>query len=396
MTVNILVPMAGLGSRFLKEGFTVPKQLINVGDKHLIDISLNCLNVRNTKYNLIFVIRDDQVYNFKLDEILKQKYEGAHVVVLDKLTGGSVESCWKAKEFIDNDDPLIIHTLDIEFSPPFDIGWMEKLDADGLILTFKSNSPNYSYAKIYNEHSPFVVSTAEKKAISPNACVGIYGFKRGRDFVTYAEQMIRENITTNGEFYIAPLYNLLIKDGLKILTEQVEKMHVFGTPEEFRFYKNNVCKKIGYNPIALCSDHSGYSTKELFKGVLKAKGLKFIDFGTIVNHDCNYSDYIKQAALAITNGECDFGFGFCRSGQGVNMCANKFKGIRSALIYNEFAMEMAIRHNCANFFAIPTSTTDLLDSFIKIAQNNSFDGGRHQLRVSELEEIGRTNDLFKY
>lgn len=386
MTVNILVPMAGLGSRFLKEGFTVPKQLINVGDKHLMDISLDCLNVIGTKYNLIFVIRDDQVYNFKLDEILKQKYLGAHVVVLDKLTGGSVESCLYAKSYIDNNDPLIIHTLDIEFAPPFDVKRMKRLEVDGLILTFKSNSPNYSYVKNYNDGS-YAVRTAEKKAISPNACVGIYGFKKGSDFCKYAEKMIKEDIRTNGEFYIAPLYNLLIEDGLKIMTEQVEKMHVFGTPEEFNFYKNNVCKKMGDKPVALCSDHSGYNTKELFKGVLTSKNIKFIDFGTIVNHDCNYSDYIRQAANAITGGECDYGFGFCRSGQGVNICANKFKGIRSALIYSEWAMEMAIRHNCANFFAIPESIV-CLNKILDIAINNSFDGGRHQIRVSELEKIG--------
>ena len=88
---------------------------------------------------------------------------------------------------------------------------------------------------------------------------------------------------------------------------------------------------------------------------------------------------------------CDFAFAFCRTGQGVNMCANKFKGIRSALAYDEFAIEMAIKHNCANFFSIPArffnepAEKDKAKAFIKICQENSFDGGRHQARVQGLE-----------
>lgn len=380
--------MAGLGSRFAKEGWAVPKQLINAGDKHLIDISLNCLNVLNTNYNLTFIIRDDHVYNFKMDQILKEKYgEQINIVIVDHLTEGSVCSCLLAEQIINNDNPLIIHTLDIEFAPQFDLQKMNNLKSDGLILTFKSNSPNYSYVKM-NEipyNAKYVAATAEKKAISQNACVGIYGFKSGADFCKYAKKMIDKNIRTNNEFYIAPLYNLLIEDGLNIETLEVEKMHVFGTPDEYRFYVNNVIKKIGDKPIALCSDHSGFNIKNSFKKILDKNGLKFIDFGTIVDHDCNYSGYITQAANAIVSGQCDFGFGFCRSGQGVNICANKFKGIRSALIYNEYAMEMAIRHNCANFFSIPASMHDLLENYLRIAKTNSFDGGRHQVRVSELE-----------
>jgi RpiB/LacA/LacB family sugar-phosphate isomerase len=380
---NVLVPMAGLGSRFQKEGFTVPKQLINVKDKHLIDLSLDCLVLKDV--NLTFVIRDEHVYNFRMDEILRQKFgSDVNIVVIDHLTRGSVESCLYAREFIDNDEPLVIHTLDIEFAPRFNPHEMYKIDSDGIILTFKSNSTNYSYAR---KDGDYVVETAEKKAISGDACVGIYGFRSGKDFCNFAEQMIQQDIRTNNEFYIAPLYNLFIQAGKRITTFEVDKMHVFGTPDEFRFYKNNVVKRIGDKPIALCSDHSGYEAKELMKKVLDDANLKYIDYGTIVNRDCNYKDYIAQATKALSEGECDFAFAFCRTGQGVNICANKFKGIRSALIYDKFAMEMAIRHNCANFFAIPSKELDVstAKTYLSIALNTSFDGGRHQIRVQELE-----------
>jgi RpiB/LacA/LacB family sugar-phosphate isomerase len=385
MKPNILVPMAGLGSRFIKEGFKVPKQLINIKDKHLIDISLDCLDYKNC--NLIFVVRDETVYNFHIDELLKKKFgDDIKIVILDKLTDGSVCSCLYAEEYIDNDSPLIIHTLDIEFRPVFDPHTMKDLNADGLLLTFKSNSANYSYADV--DENGYVKKTAEKKAISSNACVGIYGFKRGSDFCKYAREMIEKDIRTKNEFYIAPLYNLLVDDGKKIITSSVDKMHVFGTPDEFHFYKENVIRKIGDKPIAICSDHSGFEAKEEFKHILEKHNLEYIDFGTILNKDCDYSDYIAQAVKAISERDCDYGFGFCRTGQGVNICANKYKGIRSALIYDDFSMEMAIRHNCANFFAIPAKdyTVEKLDKYLEICSIHSFDGGRHQVRIQELEK----------
>tara|TARA_A100001515_G_scaffold52996_1_gene41903 strand:+ start:1716 stop:2873 length:1158 start_codon:yes stop_codon:yes gene_type:complete len=385
MKPNILVPMAGLGSRFIKEGFKVPKQLINIKDKHLIDISLDCLDYEGC--NLIFVVRDETVYNFHMDDLLRKKFgDDIKVVVLDKLTDGSVCSCLYAEEYIDNDAPLIIHTLDIEFRPVFNPHIMNDLDGDGLLLTFKSNSANYSYAKV-NENG-FVTETAEKKAISNDACVGIYGFKKGSDFCKYAREMIERDLRTKNEFYISPLYNLLIEDGKKIRTEPVDKMHVFGTPDEFHFYKDNVTRRLGDKPIAVCSDHSGFEAKETFKKVLEDNGYEYIDFGTILNKDCDYRDYISQAVKSINERDCDYGFGFCRTGQGVNICANKYKGIRSALIYDTFSMQMAIRHNCANFFAIPSRGVDYetLDRYLYLCANHTFDGGRHQIRIQELEK----------
>ncbi len=385
MKTNVLVPMAGLGSRFQKAGYNIPKQLIFCYDRQLIDISLDCLDYSNC--NLIFVVRDDQVFNHKIDKILKQKFgDDIKVVVLDKLTDGSVASCLAASEFIENSSPLLIHTLDVEFSPKISVSELDLSSTDGIIYTFKSNSPNYSYVQM--DSSGRITKTAEKKVISDRACVGIYVFRSGLTFCSYARKMIQKDIRTNGEFYITPLYNLLIEDGLVVKESPVEKMHVFGTPEEFDFYKNNVCKRLGDRPIALCSDHSGFSAKESFKEILSDLGLNYIDFGTFVDEDCDYNTFIDQAAKSIMNRECDYGFGFCRTGQGVNICANKQKGIRSALIYNEFAMEMAIRHNCANFFAIPQMNIDKssLYAYIKMLSEHTFDGGRHQMRIQNLEK----------
>ena len=168
-------------------------------------------------------------------------------------------------------------------------------------------------------------------------------------------------------------------------------MHIFGTPKEFEFYKENVFNKITNKPIGLCSDHSGVLVKELFKKVLTEKSIDYIDYGTSLSNDCDYKYFIEQAITSKNDGVSDFIFGFCRTGQGVNMCANKFKGIRSALIYDKNAAEMAVRHNCANFFSFPerlyinedhSFISEVIDALI----DNSFDGGRHQVRIQGLEE----------
>ena len=385
---NLLIPMAGLGSRFKKEGYDVPKQFIYVRDKQLIDISLDCVD--KAECNLIFIVRDEQVYNYNADKILKNKFgDDITIVTTEGLTRGSVCSCLLAKQHIDNDLPLIIHTLDIEFFPTLDPSTLLQQNVDGSLLTFKSNSSNYSYVKLGEDN--LVKKTAEKKVISDKACVGIYYFSKGSDFCNYAEKMIENEITTKGEFYISPLYNLLIEDGMRINSIDVEKIHIFGTPKEFLFYKNNVIKKIGDKPIALCSDHSGYDCKELFKKVLDRNNIQYIDFGTQSESDCDYKYYINQAINSKRDGVCDFIFGFCRTGQGVNICANTYRNIRGALIFDEYTAEMSMRHNCANFFSFPSrmfKDEQQVENMINILTNNTFDGGRHQLRIQELKNEG--------
>jgi RpiB/LacA/LacB family sugar-phosphate isomerase len=378
--------MAGRGQRFVDAGYRVPKQFIYVERQQLMEISLDCFNMEEC--NLIFVVRDDQISNHNVDQLLRSRYgNDIEIVVTDGLTDGSVCSCLLADEHIDNKLPLFIHTLDIEFSPRVEPSKIVEIGSDGLLLTFKSNSANYSYVQVDNKDH--VQRTAEKKVISDKACVGIYYFKNGSTFCDYARKMIELNLRTNNEFYITPLYNLLIEDGLRVKNLEVDKMHIFGTPREFEFYKDNVIKKMGYKPIALCSDHSGHTTKELFKAALKQKNIDFIDYGTTLKNDCDYKYFIEQAVTAKKDGVCDFIFGFCRTGQGVNMCANKFKGIRSALVYDQYSAEMAIRHNCANFFSFPErlyQSIQNVEKVVEILLTNSFDGGRHQVRIQGLEE----------
>ena len=182
MKHNLLIPIAGKGSRFVEQGYTIPKQLITAQNKQCLDWSLESFKIED--FNLIFIIREEHKVNYSLDKVLISKYgPETKVVVLDSMTRGSVESCLYAEEYIDNNNPLTIFTMDVAFLPVVTAKDL-MTDHDGMLLTFKSNSPNYSYAQ-YDEKFR-VTRTAEKEVISDRALVGVYHFKTGSSFVKNA------------------------------------------------------------------------------------------------------------------------------------------------------------------------------------------------------------------
>jgi RpiB/LacA/LacB family sugar-phosphate isomerase len=380
---NLIIPLAGMGSRFLKQGFKIPKHLIFAETKQCIDWSMESIEIND--FNIIFILREDQINNFQYDEILKNKYgKNIKIVKVKELTRGAVESCLSAKKYINNDYPLSIFTVDVAFEPKYSKKIIPK-NCDGFLLTFNANSINYSYAKINRDG--FVEKTEEKKIISNDALVGIYNFKHGKTFVKFAEQMINNNILSNNEFYIAPMYNLLIKNNLKIKSKKVDKMHLFGTPEELEFFIHNSIRTFNKKTIGLCSDHSGFKLKNEFKNFLDKKKIKHIDFGCYTSQPCDYDDYVKIACNSYIEKNIDSVFSFCRSGQGVNISANKnYKKIISSLVYNLKSLELSIKHNCSNFFSFPSFLWKKKDfnKILKIYLNSSFDGGRHQNRISKI------------
>ena len=196
--------MVGKGQRFRDEGFTLPKQLVEVGHKQMIDWSLSC--IKTDECNIIFVIRKDTVDNNQMDDVLRQKFgEDIDIVIVDRETEGTVCSCLYAEDYIDNDLPLVISTLDMYFEPHFNPADIED-GVDGAVLTFYADNPAYSYSELGRDG--YVKRTAEKEVISNHSHAGLYYFTRGKDFVRLASKMIMRNIRVKNEFYIAPLYNL--------------------------------------------------------------------------------------------------------------------------------------------------------------------------------------------
>lgn len=237
--LNVLIPMAGLGSRFEKAGYTFPKPLIEVHGKPMIQTVVDNIGIE-AKYH--FVVQKDHRQKYNLDSVLGLIAPGCKIIEVDGITEGAACTALLAKEFIDNDQPLFFGNSDqfAEWDPAEFMYHMQERDADGGILTFKSTHPKWSYAKV-NELGE-VTEVAEKNPISDKATVGYYYWKHGSDFVKYAEQMIKNDVRVNGEFYVCPVFNEAIQDGKKILTFTADKMWGLGTPEDLNYYLENYDK----------------------------------------------------------------------------------------------------------------------------------------------------------
>lgn len=234
--LNVLIPMAGAGSRFAQAGYTFPKPLIEVRGKPMIQVVVENLNI---EANYIFLVQKDHYETYNLKYLLNLIAPGCKIVQVDGITEGAACTTLLAKEYIDNDAPLVMANSDqfVEWNSNECMYAFSADSIDGGILTFKATHPKWSYAKL-NEDG-FVSEVAEKKVISDEATVGIYYWRHGSDYVKYAEQMIDKNIRTNGEFYTCPVFNEAIGDGKKIRVKNIEKMWGIGTPEDLNYFLDN-------------------------------------------------------------------------------------------------------------------------------------------------------------
>lgn len=232
-TMNVLIPMAGAGSRFATAGYTFPKPLIEVRGKPMIQVVVENLNI---EANYIFIVQKDHYEKYSLQYLLNMIAPNCKIVQVDGITEGAACTTLLAKEFIDNDKPLLIANSDqfVEWNSNQCIYAFTADGVDGGIVTFENTHPKWSYAKLGEDG--FVSEVAEKKPISNNATVGIYFWKSGSDYVKYAEQMIEKNIRVNNEFYVCPVFNQAIADGKKIRVKQCDGMWGLGTPEDLNLF----------------------------------------------------------------------------------------------------------------------------------------------------------------
>lgn len=233
--LNILIPMAGAGSRFEKAGYTFPKPLIDVEGEPMIKLVSENLNI---KANFIYIVQKKHREKYNLDTLLNLVSPGCRIVEIDGITEGAAVTTLLAKDLIDNDSPLIMANSDqfVEWDSNEFMYKMVETQADGGIVTFKATHPKWSFAKI--DDNGYVTEVAEKNPISDIATVGIYYWAKGSDYVKYAEQMIQKDIRTNNEFYVCPVFNEAILGGKKIRTYEIEKMWGLGTPEDLNVYLN--------------------------------------------------------------------------------------------------------------------------------------------------------------
>jgi len=233
--LNVLIPMAGAGSRFEKAGYTFPKPLIDIRNKPMIQVVVENLNI---KANYIYIVQKSHREKYNLDTLLNLITPDCKVIEVDGITEGAACTALLAKEYIDNDNPLFFANSDqfVEWDSNEFMYKMNESNADGGIVSFEATHPKWSFAKI--DEKGLVTEVAEKNPISNIATVGYYWWKQGADFVKYAEQMITKDVRVNNEFYVCPVFNEAIQDGKEIRTFQIDKMWGLGTPEDLQNYIN--------------------------------------------------------------------------------------------------------------------------------------------------------------
>jgi HAD superfamily hydrolase (TIGR01509 family) len=228
-TLNVVIPMAGAGSRFEQAGYTFPKPLIDVMGNPMIQMVVENLNIDAT---FTFIVQKSHREKYNLDTLLNLITPNCNIVEVGGVTEGAACTVLLAKEFINNDSPMILANSDqwLDWDSNEFMYKMNESNCDGGIVTFTATHPKWSFAKV-NEYG-YVTEVAEKNPISNTATVGVYYWKMGSDFVKYAEQMIQNDVRVNGEFYVAPVFNEAIGDGKMIRTHHINRMLGTGTPED--------------------------------------------------------------------------------------------------------------------------------------------------------------------
>ncbi len=237
--MNVVMPMAGRGSRFADVGYRVPKPMIEVKGKPMYAWAMDSLPLKLAR-RVIFICLEEHLAGFGLREDIAHRY--AHldpvVIPLSKVTEGQACTVLEGRQHIDRDEPLIIYNADtwcrtgLERSLP-------QLPASvaGVLGVFEAPGDKWSFAR--TDETGRVVEVAEKRRISNHACTGLYHFSSGAEFVREADAMIAANERVNREFYVAPVYNRMIARGREVRLDVADEVGVLGTPEDLAQFISN-------------------------------------------------------------------------------------------------------------------------------------------------------------
>lgn len=237
--INIVVPMAGRGSRFSKAGYTLPKPLIPVFGRPMIEVVIENLRPASA-HRFIFVCQKEHLQEFDLEPVLCSAGVNTVIVPIEYVTEGAACTVLLAEQYINNDQPLMIANCDQYISTPIDtyLKGMEEGDFDGYIMTMTADDPKWSFIRL--DDKELVTEVVEKKVVSNEATVGLYNYRHGSDFVSAAYVMMATNDRTNNEFYVAPAYNYMIAAGKRVgymnIGSDRDGMYGLGVPEDLEFF----------------------------------------------------------------------------------------------------------------------------------------------------------------
>lgn len=239
--LHIIMPMAGEGSRFLKEGWTTPKPLIELKGVPLFKRAIGSVAVEGAPMKYSFIVRKEHIDHYHIDEQIKAILPDANVFFVEKTTRGAVETCLIAEPAIAEEDAVVVMDCDLEFrSKSYSQGIKDILGQPveavngGLLVSFESSEPRYSYAEV--DKNMIVKRTAEKEVISNHALCGAYFFSSAKGFLNAAHRLLNEPVFTKPEYYVSLLYNYLLANGETVRLATMEEYYSYGTPEELKRY----------------------------------------------------------------------------------------------------------------------------------------------------------------
>jgi NDP-sugar pyrophosphorylase family protein len=233
--MNIVIPMAGEGTRFPRDTYKIPKPLIDIEGIPMIQRAINSLGLNGTYH---FVIRKDSYYD-QVCSLLHKILSEPKIISVEETTEGPAASCLLFKDFIDNEEELVIVNCDqiMWWDPDLFLTTARYYKYDGLVVTYSTTTPKNSYARI--DQQGFVQEIKEKEVISDISLNGIHYWRKGKYFVQSAEDMIKCNDRApNGEFYVGPSYNYMIRCGFKIGIHHIPnyKHNPVGVPEDLNSF----------------------------------------------------------------------------------------------------------------------------------------------------------------
>ncbi len=232
--MNIVIPMAGAGRRFVEAGWALPKPLLPAHGRTLLEWSVDSLPL-HLATRLVFVGLEEHRRAHGFEEFITRRYEQFRPLFrwLPETTRGQSETVLVAADLLDPGAGLVIFNIDTAYTAPGLESALLDPGNDGVLVSFPSAEPRFSYARMAGGR---VVEVREKKVISHHALTGLYHFRHTWDFLTVAEAAIAAGQREAGEYYVAPLYNRLIEEGRNFVVHECEGHWILGTPAEYETF----------------------------------------------------------------------------------------------------------------------------------------------------------------
>jgi NDP-sugar pyrophosphorylase family protein len=231
--MNFIIPMAGLGNRFVQSGYELPKMLLEAHGRTLLEWSLSSLPL-HLATTVVFIGLKAHETEFSLSSRIKDLYPNLNssFIFLDQVTRGQAETVYISLSDCNSRLPLVIFNIDTYFESSTLEQKLISADNDGVLGSFESIENRFSFARL-DKNGQYVTEVKEKEVISSNALTGLYTFVNVGDFRETYEYHEKYDLTTKGEFYIAPMYNYLIQAGKEYVLDKAEKHVILGTPGEY-------------------------------------------------------------------------------------------------------------------------------------------------------------------